>query len=161
MPNWKKITPIPPPQKKYYTVKLWTMFKEMFSKNYSQAKTDVLRISKRQSFESPMMGSLKLSPLMSASTQTRLISQLQLGTFIPSAGLCQGTGRHRQCKVHPTLPCGGTKAKGLKGYSWLKAQNYKMNNSVKSSKSFYCIKDAFYGYLNASRTLERICWLID
>lgn len=68
------------------------MFKEMFCKNYSQAKADVLRSSKRQSFESPMMGSLKLSPSGLASTQARLISQLQLRTFIPSAGLCQRTG---------------------------------------------------------------------
>lgn len=68
----------------------------MVSKNYSQAKADVLRSSKRQSFESPMMGSLKLSPLGLASTQMRLISQLQRRAFIPTAGLFQKTGRHRQ-----------------------------------------------------------------
>lgn len=71
---------------------IFTFFMVDFKK-YSQAKADVLRSSKRQSFESPMMGSLKLSPLGLASTLMRLMSQPHGEVFIPSAGL----ERHRQC----------------------------------------------------------------
>lgn len=60
----------------------------------------------------------KLSPLGLASTQMRLVSRLQIGTFIPSAGFHQWTGRHRQrfdrTKSTPPSCVEGQKAKGLK-----------------------------------------------
>lgn len=50
-----------------------------------------MRSSRRQSLESPMAGSLKLSPPGLASTQTRLKSGPQLEGFILSAELCRRT----------------------------------------------------------------------
>lgn len=64
---------------------------------YSQAKADILRSSKRQSLESPMVGSLELSPPGLASTQSRLMSLSDFGCFIPSPRLCQRAVKHRQC----------------------------------------------------------------
>lgn len=64
---------------------------------YSRVKADVLRSSKRQSLESPMVGFLKLFPLRLASTQLRLIPQWELSSFILPADHCQEAGgRHRQ-----------------------------------------------------------------
>lgn len=98
------------------TVKLCTIVKEMFF--FKELLTSQGRCAKEQQKAElwvPHDGFVEaLAPLeLTRSTQTRLISQPQLGTFIPS-GWALSEDReaqtvHWKLKVHPTLLCGGTK----------------------------------------------------
>lgn len=95
----------------------------MYSKNYLQAKADVLRSSKRQSFESPMMGSLKLFSLVVCeySDETDFSATAQ-DFYTISWALSEnrgGTDRALNAQSPPNPPVWRDKGKRFKGYSWL------------------------------------------
>lgn len=100
---------------------------------------------------------VKLSPLGLASTQMRLVSRLQIGTFIPSAGFCQWTGRHRlrfdRTKSTPPSRVEGQKAKGLKDThcSGLTKPNPILRSWL---LRLYSVSDVFYRCFSANRTLD-------
>lgn len=62
-------------------------------------------------------------------------------------------------KVHPTLLCGGTKAKGLKNTRGSGLQNWSIVINFKIG-SFSCIMETFYRFLNERKTLNKTFWLV-
>lgn len=89
----------------------------------SQAKADVLRSSKRQSFGSPMMDKALFPGVGEYSDETKIWPPAQ-ESYSFSWSLPEGLGHHfRKLKVHPSLLCGGTKAKGLKDTNCLTKAN--------------------------------------